>query len=69
MKRPAKAKSPYARYGKAPYPYQFPRCSHASEHEVVEASPLFHGRVCGLCNTVRENFDGWHAPAGGEAEA
>jgi hypothetical protein len=52
-------KSPYQRYGKQPYPYTFPRCSHAHTHPetfavgTVKARQRVRVAVCDVCHTIR----------------
>jgi hypothetical protein len=56
----AKGKSPYVRYGKEPYKYQFRSCSHRRNDGRVNAryeqSENFAGDVCMVCNIILRNF-------------
>jgi hypothetical protein len=52
-------KSPYVRYGKQPYAYQFQRCSHSKTHtEAFGIGDAKHRQrvrveVCDVCNTIQ----------------
>lgn len=51
-----KSKSPYARYGKAPYQYRFRGCSHRGDSgaltTVFQTTPDWRGDVCTKCNII-----------------
>ena len=61
MRTPAHSgKSPYVRYHKAPYVYQFKRCNHRKADgrpaAVYQQTANWHGDVCSMCNTILKNF-------------
>lgn len=42
--------SPYVRYGKQPYQYQFRNCAHKTT--TPQQAVGWAGRVCTVCNTI-----------------
>jgi len=56
----AKGKSPYRRYGKSPYQYQFKRCNHRKAdgrpNAIYQQATHWHGDVCAACNIILKNF-------------
>ena len=56
----AKRKSPYVRYDKTPYQYQFKRCSHRKAdgrpNAIYQQVTHWHGDVCAACNVILKNF-------------
>lgn len=60
-KRSDTRKSPYQRYGKVPYKYEFRDCSHAnSVRQSITAktrdgsTAQWTGKVCTRCNTITD---------------
>ena len=55
-----KGKSPYMRYGKTPYVYQFKRCSHRRDNgrpnAILQQAPGWAGDVCAVCGTILKNL-------------
>jgi len=55
-----KGQSPYVRYNKAPYQYQYKRCSHKREsgrpNAVYQQTVGWAGDVCAVCNIILKNF-------------
>jgi hypothetical protein len=49
-------KSPYTRYDKTPYQYQFKRCAHRGAR-LYQQTPNWHGEVCAICNIILKNLD------------
>lgn len=55
-KKAAKASSPYQKYGKSPYHYEHPNCSHKSgvggTAAIYQSTPTWSGKVCSRCNII-----------------
>jgi len=58
--QPERGKSPYRRYNKSPYQYQYKRCSHRRENgrpnAVYQQTLGWAGDVCSVCNIILKNF-------------
>jgi hypothetical protein len=50
------ARSPYQKYEKQPYKYDFPGCSHQST--TLQSVAGWRGKICTRCNTILDGpFD------------
>ena len=53
-------KSPYVRYSKTPYQYQFKRCSHRRDNgrpnAIYQQVFGWHGDVCAVCGVILKNL-------------
>jgi len=54
-----KARSPYVKYGKSPYKFEYPNCKHSrSVYQAVAATNRhdgWRGEVCAVCNVILRN--------------
>jgi hypothetical protein len=52
--------SPYVRYGKTPYQYQFKRCSHrradGRPSATFQQAAGWYGDVCSICNIILKSL-------------
>lgn len=51
-----KARSPYQRYGKVPYKYEYPNCTHrrqdGSPSAERQSNATWAGKICTRCNII-----------------
>lgn len=46
--------SPYKKYGKRPYVYEFRSCGH--KEKVRQSTNTWAGKICAACNVITEAF-------------